>query len=64
MRIWVPPSQPASVPSAGWEGDPQIRICRDAGYTTSSKPRAYKHSDTHARRPSIYRVLKLFKMLP
>ena len=22
MRIWVPPSQPASVPSAGWDGDP------------------------------------------
>ena len=59
MRIWVPPSQPASVPSAGWDGDPQIRIWRDPGYTTSSKPRAYKHSDTHP--PSIYRDSKVFK---
>ena len=35
VRILGSPSQPASWPSAGWDGDPKIRTEGDPGYTTS-----------------------------
>ena len=45
MRILGAPTQPASVPSAGWVGAPKIRILDDPAYTTSeSTPRNRKRT--------------------